>query len=103
LSVGCQRDCNVAALICQVFLFIMAATGAYASHPAKRQPELPQELPLGHEGALSPLLFIYAGADLYTVSMSVELQCGQGMRLSVFSAMVAFTFDSLSQFKQRRS
>ena len=72
-------------------------------YPAKRQPVLPQLVPLGHDGALSPLLLMKAGADLYTVTISVEPHTGQGMRLSVFSAIVALTLDSLSQLLHRKS
>ena len=60
-------------------------------------------LPLGHEGASLPLLFMYAGADLNTVSIFVEPHSGHGMRLSAFSAIVAFTFDSLLQLLQSKS
>jgi hypothetical protein len=64
---------------------------------------LPQLLLLGHDGMALLLLFIYAGADLYMVSMFFEPHSGHGMFFSVFSAIVAFMLDSTLHFAQRRS
>jgi len=73
-------------------------------YPAKRQPEEPQAAVLfGHEGVVSPLFFMYAGADLYTVFISREPHSGHGMRFSVLSAIVAMMLDSLLQLSQRKS
>jgi hypothetical protein len=46
---------------------------------------------------------MYAGEPLNTVTSSSEPQSGQGMRFSVFSAMVAVMLYSFSHFGQRRS
>ena len=72
-------------------------------YPANLQPVLPQFELLGHAWTLSPLFFMYAGADLYKVSISVEPHSGHGMRFSVFSAIVALISDSLLHLVQRKS
>jgi len=82
--------------------FIQIITFLYY-YPAKRHPELPQELLLGHAELLSLLLFMYAGAEIYSVSIFVEPHCGHGMRFSSFSAIVALIFDVASQSIQRKS
>jgi len=66
-------------------------------YPANLHPELPQELLLGQAGKRSPVFFMYAGADRYTVSMFLEPHSGHGMLRSVFSAIVALILDVVLQ------
>jgi len=73
---------------------------APCSQFANRHPALPQLLLLGQAGILSPLFLMYAGADLYMVSISVEPQSGHGILRSVFSAIDALILYSLSQLAQ---
>ena len=58
---------------------------------------------LGHVCMVSPLFLMKAGADLYTVAISVEPHSGHRMWFSVFSAIVALIFDSFSQLLHFRS